>query len=294
MAYLIDADYERLIQDVNVQQIISGNLSLKSKAELTALTEIKSYLVQKYDVAKEFTDTTAYNPIATYKGASRVYLSATFYNESSTYALNALVQKAGKVYKCTTAIGVAEQFTIANWQLLGALNDIFYAIFPKPEFNLLTVYAVGDQVYWKDKTYTCRIATSSIDHATLIQYPTTNSIPYTNVFPDDVQSGVAYWGVGVAYTVPANSILNTTYFTLGDNRNQQMVSYALDCAIYHLYGRIPPGIVPELRVFRYKAVISWLINVAKNDDITADLPKLQPAQGARIRYGSVVKRTNDY
>lgn len=294
MGYLIDADYERLIQDLNIQQIISGNLSLKSKAELVSLTEIKSYLSAKYDVAKEFTDTTLYNPIAIYKAANRVYITGTFYNESATYALNALAQRGGKVYRCTTAIGVPEAFNIANWQLLGSMNDIFYAVFPKPEFNLLSVYAVGDQVFWKDKVYTCRIATSSIDHTTLIQYPTTNSIPFTNVFPDDVQNGAAYWGVGVAYTVPVNSILNAIYFIAGDNRNQQMVSNVLDCVIYNLYGRIPPGVVPEIRVYRYTALKNWLNNVAKGDEIIADIPKLQPPQGARIRWGSRIKRINDY
>lgn len=85
-----------------------------------------------------------------------------------------------------------------------------------------------------------------------------------------------------------------TYFTKGDSRNQQMVMYMIDLTIYHLYARVAPKNIPQTRVDRYDAVIYWLKNVAKGQDITADIEKIQPPQGKRIRWGSKIKRTNDY
>jgi hypothetical protein len=91
MSYLIRNDYNRLIQDVTLQQIISGNDVLVSLTEQSALAEIISYLVQKYDISKEFTDTTIYNPSAIYKAANRVYLDAPIYDQTRTYPINSLV-----------------------------------------------------------------------------------------------------------------------------------------------------------------------------------------------------------
>lgn len=294
MAYLIAADYNRLIQDVSLSQIISGNAYLKGHAEAAALTEIKSYLRAKYDVDTEFTDTTLYSNIATYKAANRVYIDASAYSASATYALGSLVLQAGNIYRCTIAITVAEAFTIGKWELLGVQYDIFYCSYPKPIFNINGIYKKDDQVFWKDKIYTCIIPTGSIDHQSLIQYNSTKEIPYTNVFPDDASYGAASWGNGTTYTVPAGSILDTTYFTKGDNRNQQLVLYTLDVAIYQLYCRIPPQVVPEERRNRYFAVKDWCKSVSKGNDVIADIVKLQPPQGNRIRYGSRPKQDNYY
>lgn len=294
MGYLIQSDYNRLIQDVSLSQIISGNLSLVRLAEQSALTEIKSYLVQKYDVAKEFTNTLPYNPTATYKAGDRVYLDAAAYDQTKTYALKALILINGLVYECTTAITVAEVFTQAHWQLLGNQYDFFFAILPQPEFQLNGLYNKGDQVFWKDKVYRAKLPSIVYTHDDLIQLNNTNNYPYSNIFPDDPVKGSTYWTSSNTYSVPADSILQTQYFSSGDNRNQQMVMYVLDVVIYHLYRRIPPHVVPEARKDAYKVVLGWLMNVAKGNDITADLEKIQPPSGKRIRFGSNTKQINSY
>ncbi len=294
MSYLIKSDYDRLIQEVSLQQIISGNLLLKTQGEIAAISEIKSYLSSKYDVDSEFTDTTLYSNIAVYKAGNRVYIDAAAYSGAALYSIGALVLYSGNVYRCKTAIVVAESFTVAKWDLVGQQNDIFYCPLPQPLFNIKSSYNKDDLVFWNNKVYTCIIPSQSLGQSAKIQYSTTTDFPLQNVFPDDAKHGAAYWGAGVAYEVEAGSILDPEKFTKGDNRNQQLVLYVLDVLIYHLYRRIPPAVVPEIRVVAYRSVVEWLKNVARTNDVVADINKLQPPQGDRIRYGSRPKQENYY
>ena len=83
------------------------------------------------------------------------------------------------------------------------------------------------------------------------------------------------------------------YWKFGDNRNQQLVNYFIDIALYHVHSRISPRNIPDLRVKRYDDAIKWL-KMAGRGDITAELPLIQPKQGARVRYGGQVKNINTY
>lgn len=294
MSYLILSDFNRLISDLNVQQLISGNELIRTQAQLSALEEVKSYLTVKYDVDAEFTDTLPYSHTAvTYTAGSRVYINAGFYNDKKTYSLNDQVLYQGNVYVCTTAIPVAEEFTTGHWLKLGPQYAMFYGVYPKPVFDITTgQYKIGDLVYWKGKIYSCLIATVVIDHLTYIQYSTTNAVPYQNVLPDDPVSGTKYWSVQSTYSIALGQILNTDKFTPGDNRSQLMVMYMLDVIIYHMYRRIPPQVIPEERKNAYKAAIAWLYKVASGDEIVANLTKRQPSQGNSVRFGSRTKMEN--
>lgn len=401
MSYLIPNDINRLIQDPTLQQIISGNSLLTYQAEITALTEIKSYLSAKYDNSAEFTDSMVYNPATIYKATNRVYLNAPTYSTTATYILNQLTLQAGSVYYCSTAIPVAQPFTISNWTLLGAQYDTFFANYPFPLFNLNACYRIGDNVFWQHHTYTCKQSSIPISQESLIQYQNTYNVPYKNVFPDDRNVGSQYWTDNGAYSIPAGSLLVQsaapvyqffqarndlfifggisagflslsnyytdatlkgwtyslelvdqgtltpgidytvnpeggwtlsagrivqpgekyvhhfnpvvsetqsqplpssqtlsqlllTYFTKGDNRNQQLVTICLDIMIYTMYRRIPPAVVPEIRIFAYQQAIAWLKNVSKGDDVIADIAKKQPLQGSRTRFGSQPKQVNNY
>jgi len=54
MAYLIQSDYKKLIQADNLAQILGNDYTMLPQIESAAVSEVTSYLVQKYDVAKEF------------------------------------------------------------------------------------------------------------------------------------------------------------------------------------------------------------------------------------------------
>lgn len=57
MAYLNTDDYLLHIQDVNMQQIINSNEAIRESANLLAISEARSYLIQKYDIDAELLKT---------------------------------------------------------------------------------------------------------------------------------------------------------------------------------------------------------------------------------------------
>lgn len=368
-----------MIQSDNLQQVIGSDNTVLIGIELAAQAEVISYLVQKYLVSEEFTNTTAYDPAKIYKAKDRVYVDALPYSASETYSLGQLTLYSGDIYVSNTAINVPEAFNQAHWILIAPQYYIFYVPLPQPEFNLKGQYKPGDKVFWKDKIYTCIIGTLYYDQSTLIQYGQYSNVPFSNVFPDDPNYGMQYWGVGEDFTVPAGTLYNTpnnyapqyvqtfqaqytadadnvtevmipalidqniiqiekeikpllfseyefdsetgtitllngglsngqslfilysnilkinadNYWLFGDNRNQQLVNYMIDIALYHVHSRISPRNIPDLRVKRYDDAIRWL-KMAGRGDITADIPLIQPKQGRRIRYGGQIKNINSY
>jgi hypothetical protein len=153
---------------------------------------------------------------------------------------------------------------------------------------------VGDRVFWKNKSYTCRVQTQTLSHELSLQYYQTNNVPYTNAFPDDAQFGLQQWGTGEPYIIDAGTdILNQSIWADTDNRDQQMVMYLVDITLYHLHSRIAPRNIPQLRMDRYDAAIEWLKMCAKGD-VSPGLPVLQPRQGSRVRYGSQIRNINSY
>lgn len=337
MPYLILQDYYSSIQDTNLQQIISADDSFRVTKQDTALAEIKSYLTQKYDVSDEFRETKAYSFATAFKAKQLIYLTASAYSASSTYALNALTLYSGKVYYCSTAILVPEAFTLNKWTLLGDQYTLYYIDLPYEEYNVYKRYVVGDLVFWKDKVHRCLKPSLNIGHQAALQYSTVNNIPLSNDFPDGVgqtqwSDGVDYsftglwptavvgdftaWSNVTAYTtgqrVSQDSIIwqaqaNSTdvepgtditkwlpiAWTLGDNRNPQLVELLVHITIYKLSTRISPRNIPDIWVKNYDDAISWLKKCAKGE-VTLDAPKLQPSQGTRVRYGTRVRNINDY
>lgn len=100
-----------------------------------------------------------------------------------------------------------------------------------------------------------------------------------------------------APTAPASGLtvaqIILQYFTKGDNRNQQILMFYIDLTLYHLYSRIAPKSIPQVRTDRYNAAIKWC-KMAGVGDITADLIRIQPPQGMRIRSGSQIRQVNSY
>jgi len=57
MPYIEASDYIMHIQDVNMLQIINSDETIRDKANLLAIAEAQSYLIQKYDCPVEFAKT---------------------------------------------------------------------------------------------------------------------------------------------------------------------------------------------------------------------------------------------
>lgn len=273
MGYVILPDYKKSIQTEALNQIIGNDASVRVFTENRAIQDIKSYLSQKFKVDNEFTDTVAWTYGVVRYAKGRFYLDATSYVAGSLYSLNALTLYNGNVYICINAILVPEEtFTPSNWTMLGPQYTMYYAQNPKPDWNYYTSYEIGDQVFFNNKTYTALVANSGSD-------PSLNS---------------AVWGSGVTYSI-AGSILptNTTKFTLGDNRNQQILGCLIDIVLYYLHARIAPMNVPEHRWGLYKDAIEFLKNVARGNDMNVSLERIQPNAGMRNTYGSSQTKSNN-
>jgi len=251
MSYLTPRDYNKSIQADNLTQIIGGDTSILAAAELTAIEEATSYLVQKYDLSLELTDTPAWDNGTEYKAMQRVFQNASPF-------------------------------------------PIYSAKLPKPLFQVSSYYNIGDMVFWRNKIYTALRSSIFPDSVSQLQYGEIGSVPNPNVFPDDPVNGPIYWGTGTDYSIPAGTALtDTTYWTAGDNRSQQLLTYIIAITLFYVHMRIAPRNIPDLRVKAYDDAIKWLKACAKGD-VTANLKMLQPRQGARIRYGGNVKNKNTY
>ena len=292
MAYLILSDYWKSIQDVNLQQVITSTESIRKGAELGAQAEAISYLRQKYETGVEFTDTTKWDKTAPYSAKDRVYLDATTYAPATAYVIGDFALYLGNVYECNNATTGA--FNAADWDLKGAQYELFNALLPFKEFNYEKLYNVGDRVFWKGNVYSCLVQTVYITHETKLQYRVENNVPYSNVWPDDLNVGDKYWFNEGAYIVDAGTdITNGAFWVSTDNRDQQMVLYFVDITLYHLHARIAPRNIPQLRIDRYNSAIDWLKMCARGE-ITPNLPLIQPKTGNRIRWGGQIRNINTY
>lgn len=292
MGYLTSADLKRVIQTANLNDIVGNDTAMITYAEQAAVTEAVSYLSPKYMTDVEFTPTLEWLPTQDYTYRQRFVLDAPAFSTTISYNLDEKVTYQGNVYfaKTQTIIGA---FDPAEWDLAGKQYAMYYLGLPyqTTDFKMDAVYKLGDYVAWGNTQYQCLKPTSVYDHATLIQFGTRENIPATNQYPDAV--GQQQWQAVTIILKPGDQIRNNA-FTLGDNRNQQLVNYVIDIMLYHLHARISPRNIPELRLERYDNAINWLKQCAKGDDINAGLPRKTPQQGMRIRWGGKIQNNFDY
>lgn len=300
MGYLTPGDYLKQIQAENLQQVIGQNPFVLVDAEALAIEDARSGLVQKYEVDQEFTDTLAWDVSDTYGALERVYLTAAVYNPASLYALGAYVKFTStgatyaNVYKCTTAITVAEPFTPAHWQLIGQEYTIYSPVMPALMFNINSKYVVGNIVFWRNKVYTCRQSTATLTAEEVLQYFRYENVPPRNVLPDDPANGAYFWGAGVPYNIaPGTDITDTTKWHIGDNRCKQIVWIVVSLTLYYIHARIAPRNVPEQRKTDCDTAEMRIKEFARGEK-TPTLPVKQPRQGARVRYGGNIKNNNTY
>lgn len=344
MSYVIAKDYQRVINTSELDEITNKLKygqpyadSIRVLVEGTVGATLRASLLQEFDLDAEFSNLGAFLLANVYKGSNRIYLDATIYSVSSTYALNALTLYSGSVYRNTTPITVGEAFNISKWTLLGAQYDLFYVNLPYPLFDQNTFYLKGDIVFWKDKIYKAQSDSIPVDQQSALQAPSLESIQYGNVAPDNRFTGARMWGTGIAYSfsnlfvdnVSQTAWSNVTAYTIGikvsfggynyvsiasstnvepgsdwtkwatilwvsgDNRNQMFVGMYLDMVVYELCKRIAPDNVPEAR---HNAWITATKNMKAIADgkINPQLPKLQPLQGNRIRFGGDPKQQNQW
>src|SRR5574341_304788 len=188
MGYLIPKDYKKTIQRENLNQVINDDPEILTDAEDTAVEKASTLLVQKYQLGREFQGTPKWVKTQVYLAFNRVYLDAPVYSATATYAAGDYVtylapgEKNYGVYK-SIAGNAPGAFNATQWTYMNSQYAIYNAAPPKPEFNYQTTYKIGDQVFWKNKTYTCAVPSSAVAQSVAIQYLTYQNIPFGNVFP---------------------------------------------------------------------------------------------------------------
>ena len=302
--YLTNFDYLPQIQQVQLNQVSQNNPLRILQMERTAIEEAKSYLVQRFWMDQELTNTFGWDPTASYEPGDRVIIDYPVFSSSTSYPVNTCVIFNGSGYISNTNVIVTSPaaFNPADWTLIGAQYDFYNVFYPFPEFNVNAYYNVGDKVYWKGYVYTCTKQTVPLDTQSILQYFVYSNVPQLNVFPDDTNNNAEqqYWGSKTAYIInpyiasPSGHLPNNpTYWEIGDNRCQQLVTALVDLVLYYLHRTIAPDNIPTLRKESYRQAIKWLELVA-NGTVTPNLAVLQPSQGLKYRWGGNVKRLNGY
>jgi hypothetical protein len=324
MGYLRLQDYYNFrIQEQQLTQITQGNNYVRLACELESRAEMISYLVQRYDIDEEFQEIKSFVNNGTYNAESLIELTATAYSNTATYTINSTCLNNGNVYVCTTAITTPETFNPSNWQLVGAEKTLYYVQSPFPRYSYSTQYKKGDIVFYKNYVYQCLTDVKNVmptDVNIASKYWTTgvlyalknyncyntasNKPNYSTVTTYAKDTVVNY--NGQAYICMQNNVLNVAPGTninkwlpltwvKGDNRSQQLVAFLVDIVLYKIHMRIAPNNIPQLRKDNYMYCLDWLKEAGgQNNAITADIPLLQPKQGARIRWGSNPKNYNNY
>jgi hypothetical protein len=295
MGYLQTKDYLRSIQPSELNAITRNDISIRQLVEGSVESEVRANLIQKFDLDIEFKDMQPFILGTVYKGGDRVYLDAAAYNPSTgqqTFATGELVSYKGDVYYCSTVVTAAEPFDTAKWTILGKQFDIYYIKLPQPLFEQDKFYTKGDQIFYKDKTYTALQDSIPYDQQSALQSESIEAIRKGNAVPGIGATGARMWGTGTAYS--STGIYPTaTPWVKGDNRNQMFVRIILDMVIYYLCKGVAPNNVPEARHHAFTKAIRDLKDIA-DGELNAQLPTLKPLQGNRIRYGGKPREINSW
>jgi hypothetical protein len=264
MAYLRIKDYYAYIQADNLQQVIRADDSLRLQAERGAEAKINEYLVQKYDLKKEFKDLSKYSK-SVVRAGELVDLNYSEYNPLLTYSIDSFVSVLGKSYICITAITVPEPFNVLKWLFIGNQYDLYNVPYPYPLFQYENFYNVGDKVFYDNKVYKCKVASVVPSQNSVLQNGTQSNKVSINVFPDSKLNGVTYWGLGIPYlfsNLPVNSkptnfsnYSNNTTYLIGNRVNFNSTIY--ECIKNSL------SISPDSDISRWQPV-SWLSGDNRN------------------------------
>lgn len=82
----------------------------------------------------------------------------------------------------------------------------------------------------------------------------------------------------------------------GTNRNEAIVMRMVDMALYHIYARVSPKNISEVRYERYQTAIEWL-KMSGTGKLSPNLPLLEDQEGEvkqGIIYGSTPNPIGEY
>lgn len=278
--YLRDLDFTKQIAADQLTAIIGGDVNLRYAAEQEAIEEVISYLIQRYDTDHEFAPFQSWSQYTHYSIADRVLMNQSVYVSTTIYVIGDIVSQTVSnvrgIYKANaTTTGT---FNTADWDYICTYESIFYSTYPFPLFDITKPTAKDDTVVFKGVKYQAKKDT------------------YGFVPLDKFGQTHDNWTlIGAAETL-INVFVDTGYWTEGDNRSSELVMFCVDIALYHLYSRINPRKIQQLRLDRYDHAIKKLEAYASGKQSPNILEKyiLNETVGMPISWGSAQKNINLY
>ena len=299
--YLILSDYYVGTLPNIFNQIVS-NVSVRQQSEATAQSQIRSYLLSRYDIDNEITPTLPYVPNQQYYANSRVVVTPDTWVAGKLYNTNDIATYNNVVYSCGTQ-NSDSVFMPTKWSAICNYGDMFYIPLPYPLFQLNPlnvrngsqdgVYSLNDIVYWQGHTYQCLSQTPDINQEFNIQFYNTRDIPALNVFPNDPVIGGRYWKDLGAYLPDITATPGLDLWVKGDNRDQLLVRCMTVLSRFYLATRLVPTQFPETWREEFKMSVEWLKEV-RDGKVTVDIQDWQPKQGRRVRMVAQPKMHNGY
>lgn len=270
MRFLVQRDYERTISVTDLNTLFDDStdttytiMERLLDTEPTAIEEIKSLIEQRYDCSLIFTDSSAYSSGNTYYGNSRVQYHEPPFSDTTVYTTGQRVSENGSIYS-STAGSAAHAFNLTEWTFICNDLQLFYGVLPAQTYQYDYKYSIGVTVW------------NPYDNYTYTSKQNDNWQPLTNT---------AAWTQNALYSFTGQLPTNTTYWTMGDNRNAKLVSVMVDIVVYHGLKTITQRFKPADRLFNYMgdgkrpdvSARGWLDAITKGGQ-NATLPILPPNQ----------------
>lgn len=154
-------------------------------------------------------------------------------------------------------------------------------------FSLSTAYEIGDLLLYNESAYVAGTAYVIDDRVSYNDYIYTCIQNSTGNLPTDA----SYWTQVVHsnrfFNCTADSTGNypedTDYFAEGDSRDQLIFTYTLYIAVYELFKKVQPTMVPDWLISSRDEAVEHLNRIARGLD-TVLLPLYEVDQGQEITY----------
>jgi len=157
-------------------------------------------------------------------------------------------------------------------------------------FDYNADYVIGDAIYYSEDAYVNTTEYSSGDRVSYEKYIYEHiaGAPTTGTLPTDTATWSKKVRNNTYYTCTADSINNypenTAYFSVGDPRNALIFTYTLYIAVYELFKKVQPTMVPEWLISSRDEANEYLKQVARGI-VTMSLPIYDdPQKGQEISY----------
>lgn len=172
-------------------------------------------------------------------------------------------------------------------------DQIFFDVITT--FSLTTAYVTGDLLLYTETAYDNSIAYTIGDRVSYNDYiysciqAGTGNLPTDTAFWVQVVHDNRFFNCTADST--GNYPENASYFAEGDSRHQLIFTYTLYIAVYELFKKVQPNMVPDWLISSRDEAVEHLNRIARGLD-TVDLPLYEVDQGQEITYGFPITSQN--